>query len=80
MNPLPAASHQLHLLSDLEVEMTRDFDAPRELIFSAYTDPELIPHWWGPRRYTTTVDEMDVRVGGKWRYVFVAPSGSAMPV
>lgn len=75
MNPLKSTHHKLSLPTDLEIEMTRDFDAPRELIFRAYTDPVLIPRWWGPRRYTTTVDEMDVRVGGKWRYVQVGEDG-----
>ena len=60
---------QVSTPSDREIMMTREFDAPRELIFKVYTDPETIPRWWGPRAHTTTVDEMDVRVGGKWRYV-----------
>jgi len=47
----------------------RTFDAPRELIWKAFTDPELIPRWWGPHGTTTTVAEMDVRPGGSWRYV-----------
>ena len=55
--------------SDREIVMTRVFDAPRELVFRAYTDPEAIPLWWGPRRLTTTVVEMDVRPGGAWRFV-----------
>jgi uncharacterized protein YndB with AHSA1/START domain len=48
---------------------TRVFDAPRELVFKVMTDPKLIPEWWGPRRLTTTVDQMDFRPGGVWRYV-----------
>jgi uncharacterized protein YndB with AHSA1/START domain len=52
-----------------EIVSERVFDAPRERVFAVYTDPQLIPRWWGPRRMTTTVDEMDVRVGGKWRFV-----------
>ena len=52
-----------------EFIITREFDAPRELVFRAYTDPEAIPKWWGPRRLTTTVDRMDVRPGGGWRFV-----------
>lgn len=59
----------LTLPSDREILMTRDFDAPRELVFKAYTDPKSIPQWWGPRGYTTTVDKMDVRPGGVWRFV-----------
>lgn len=52
-----------------EVIITRIFDAPRELVWKALTDPKLIPQWWGPRRYTTTVNKMDVRPGGVWRFV-----------
>jgi uncharacterized protein YndB with AHSA1/START domain len=62
--------------SDREIVMTRIFDAPRELVFKAYTDPNAIPQWWGPRRYTTTVDQMDVRPGGAWRFVNQGPDGS----
>lgn len=56
---------------DLTYERT--FDAPRELVWKAHTDPQLIPRWWGQRGSTTTVAEMDVRPGGKWRYVSSAP-------
>lgn len=52
-----------------EIVITRVFDAPRELVFKALTDPKLIPHWWGPRRLTTAVDKMDVRPGGMWRFI-----------
>lgn len=52
-----------------DIVMTRVFDAPRELVFKAYTDPKQIPHWWGPRSLTTTVDKMDVRPGGSWRFI-----------
>jgi uncharacterized protein YndB with AHSA1/START domain len=55
--------------ADREIVSERVFDAPRERVFAAYTDPELIPHWWGPRGTTTTVDQMDVRPGGAWRFV-----------
>lgn len=51
------------------VQITREFNAPRALVFKAYTDPALIPQWWGPRRLTTTVDMMEVKKGGVWRYV-----------
>ncbi len=51
------------------VEITREFAAPRELVFRAHTDPELIAQWLGPRRLTMTVDVFDVRDGGRWRYV-----------
>jgi len=52
-----------------EITITRNFDAPRELVFKAYTDPKLVPQWFGPREYTTTVDKMDARPGGLWRFV-----------
>ena len=52
-----------------EIIITRLFDAPRELVFKAYTDPNLIPQWWGPKNLTTTVNKMDVREGGVWRFV-----------
>ncbi len=52
-----------------EVTITRTFDAPRDLVFRTYTDPTLVPRWWGPRGITTTVDKMDMRPGGEWRYV-----------
>jgi uncharacterized protein YndB with AHSA1/START domain len=51
----------------------RTFDAPRALVWKAYVTPELIPRWWGPHGTTTTVAEMDVRPGGKWRYISRAP-------
>lgn len=50
------------------VEMSRTFDAPRDLIFRAHTDPELLVQWLGPRKYEMTVERMDVRDGGVWRY------------
>src|SRR5437879_11178471 len=64
------------LPSDRELEMTRTLDAPRELVFKTMLDPDLIPRWWGPRRYSTIVDKMDVRVGGKWRYANRAADGN----
>src|SRR5258708_2305309 len=52
-----------------EVRVTRVFDAPRDLVFKVCTDPQHIPHWWGPKKYTTLVDKMDVKPGGLWRFV-----------
>ncbi len=52
-----------------EIVITRMFDAPRKLVFKAYTDQNLIPQWWGPKRFTTLIDKRDVRQGGLWRYV-----------
>ncbi len=52
-----------------DIVLTRVFDAPRELVFKAYTDPVTIPQWWGSRVTTTEVDKMDVRKGGVWRFI-----------
>ena len=62
--------------SDLEIAMSRVFDAPRELVFKVCTDPNLVPQWWGPRGLDTTVDKMDMRPGGVWRFVQRGPDGS----
>jgi len=59
-----------------DIVVTREFEAPRELVFKVLTDPTLIPQWWGPRQYTTTVDKMDVRPGGRWRFVQQDGSGN----
>jgi uncharacterized protein YndB with AHSA1/START domain len=52
-----------------EVIVTRVYDAPRSLLFKAYTDAKLIPQWWGPERFKTTIDRMDAKPGGLWRYI-----------
>lgn len=52
-----------------EIWIEREFDAPRDLVFKVTTDPTLLVQWWGPRKYTTTVDKADVRSGGQWRFV-----------
>ena len=52
-----------------ELVITRLFDVPRERLFKAMTDPALIPQWWGPRKYATIVDKMEVRPGGVWRFI-----------
>jgi uncharacterized protein YndB with AHSA1/START domain len=55
--------------TDREIHVERYFDAPRDKVFAAYTDPALIPEWYGPYGTETTVDVMDVRPGGQWRFV-----------
>ena len=52
-----------------DIVLRRVFDGPREVVFRALTDPDLIPNWWGPRRYETIVDRMEVRPGGLWRFL-----------
>ena len=59
------------------IDITREFDAPRDLIFRAYTDPELLAQWLGPRKYKMKVESWDVRDGGKWRYVHTDEEGNA---
>jgi uncharacterized protein YndB with AHSA1/START domain len=63
--------------SDREIRMTRLFDAPRALVFEAMTKPEHIKHWWGNLGdgYSVPVCEVDLRVGGKWRFVNRTPKG-----
>jgi uncharacterized protein YndB with AHSA1/START domain len=56
-----------------DLTFERTFDAPREQVWKAFTDPQIVPRWWGPHGTTTTVVEMDVRPGGAWRYVSSAP-------
>jgi uncharacterized protein YndB with AHSA1/START domain len=58
------------------IVITREFDAPRDLVFRAYTDPDLVVQWLGPRELTTRVDVFDPRDGGRWRYVQTDPQGN----
>ncbi len=62
--------------SDREIVLSRVFDAPRELVFQAFTDPRQVGKWWGPNGFTTTTHEMDVRPGGVWRYIMHGPDGT----
>jgi uncharacterized protein YndB with AHSA1/START domain len=73
--PATTGSAVLTLPSDTEILMVREFDAPRELVFQAYTTPELVKRWWAGKRGKVTVAEIDLRVGGKWRYAMVADGG-----
>jgi uncharacterized protein YndB with AHSA1/START domain len=52
-----------------DIVITRVFDAPRDVVFKALTDPNLIPNWWGPAKYEVIVDRADIRPGGTWRYI-----------
>jgi uncharacterized protein YndB with AHSA1/START domain len=65
--------------SDREITITRVFDAPRELVFEAWTDPEQVVRWFGPNGFTTTVHEMDARPGGIWRFTMHGPDGADYP-
>ncbi len=63
------------LPSDTQILMRREFNAPKHLIYKAWTTPELIKRWWSAKRGEVTVAEVDLRVGGAWRYVMVTPEG-----
>src|SRR3954469_25937378 len=63
------------LPADERILITREFDAPRHLVYRAYTTPELVRRWWAGRRGEMTVAEIDLRVGGAWRYAMIAHGG-----
>ena len=66
-------------LSDREIVFTRVFDAPHELVWEAWTDPQQVVQWWGPTGFTTTTHEMEVRPGGVWRFIMHGPDGTDYP-
>jgi uncharacterized protein YndB with AHSA1/START domain len=72
---MAVASEPVTDTSDREIVVRRTFEAPRELIFSAWTDPRHVTHWWGPHGFSTTTSEMNVRPGGVWRFVMHGPDG-----
>ena len=61
---------------DRDIHIEREFDAPRDQVFAAFMNPELIPEWWGPHGTTTTVDRMEPETGGSWRFVIKNDDGS----
>lgn len=63
------------LPSATQILITREFDAPRHLVYRAYTTPELIKRWWAGERGEVTSAEVDLRPGGTWRYVMIANAG-----
>ena len=63
------------LPTDEEILITREFDAPKHLVYKAWTTPELVKRWWHGNRGEATVAEIDLRVGGAWRYVMVTADG-----
>ena len=76
---MEAMSHsgkaEVTLPADDQIKVVREFDAPASLVYRAVTEPELVKRWWGARRGAMTVAEIDLRVGGKWRYVMNASNG-----
>jgi uncharacterized protein YndB with AHSA1/START domain len=74
-NTKTAADTTVTTPSDREVTIERVFDAPRDRVYAAFTDPDLIPQWWGRYEDTTTVDKMEVRPGGDYRFITADSSG-----
>jgi uncharacterized protein YndB with AHSA1/START domain len=63
------------LPTDEQILVTREFDAPKHLVYKAWTTPELVKRWWNAKRGEVTLAEIDLRVGGKWRWVMIADGG-----
>lgn len=76
MTTADAADTATTSTADREIVLSREFDAPRELVWRAYTDPAHAPNWFGPNGFSNTVHEMDVRVGGRWRFIMHGPDGT----
>jgi uncharacterized protein YndB with AHSA1/START domain len=68
-------SASVTLPTDHQILITREFNAPKELVYQAWTTPELVKRWWSAKRGEATVAEIDLRVGGKWRYAMVTDDG-----
>lgn len=71
--PASAAKHRavVTLPSDTQIRIERQFDAPKHLVYKAWTTPELIKRWWNAKRGTVTIADVDLRVGGAWRWVMM---------
>ncbi len=65
--------------ADREISTQRVFNAPRELVFKVWTEPKHIAQWWGPKGFTNTIDTMDVRPGGVWKFIMHGPDGVDYP-
>ena len=64
------------LPTDEQILITREFEAPKHLVYEAWTTPELVKRWWHAKRGEATIAEIDLRAGGKWRYVMIADDGT----
>jgi uncharacterized protein YndB with AHSA1/START domain len=65
--------------AEREIVISREFNAPRQLAWEAMTEPQHVVNWWGPRGFSTTIEEMDCRVGGAWKHVMRGPDGAKYP-
>ena len=75
MSVTTSGTAKVTLPADDQILITREFNAPPHLVYKAWTTPELIRRWWSANRGEMTVAEIDLRVGGAWRYVMVTPDG-----
>jgi uncharacterized protein YndB with AHSA1/START domain len=75
MTVASSGSAILTLPTDEQILITREFDAPKHLVYKAWTTPELVKRWWNAKRGEVTIAEIDLRVGGKWRWVMIADGG-----
>jgi uncharacterized protein YndB with AHSA1/START domain len=73
--PVSSGTATVTLPTDEQILITREFDAPRDLVWKAWTTPELVRRWWNAKRGEVTICDIDFRVGGTWRYVLVTPDG-----
>ena len=75
MTVATSGSATLTLPTDEQILITREFAAPKHLVYKAWTTPELVKRWWNAKRGEVTIAEIDLRVGGKWRWVMIADGG-----
>ena len=75
MAAVSSGTARVTLPTDEQILITREFDAPKHLVYEAMTTPELVKRWWNAKRGEMTVAEIDLRVGGKWRYAMVTDDG-----
>ena len=74
-----SATATVTMPTDEEILITREFDAPKHLVYKAWTTPEIVRRWWSGQRGAMTVVEIDLRVGGTWRYVMEAEGATRSP-
>ena len=75
MTATRSSTAKVTLPTDDQILITREFDAPRRLVYQAWTTPDLVKRWWSGQRGQVTIAEIDLRVGGAWRYVMTANAG-----
>lgn len=76
---MDAQARNANSAADCEILIERVFDAPRDLVWEAWTNPEHVAQWWGPNGFTTTITKMDFRVGGVWKLTMHGPDGTDYP-